>query len=62
LVSGLAEGLVRLARSAELRQRLGEVGRRRIETHFDWDRKVDTMLQLYRLVVADARAAPGRVH
>ena len=47
LVLGLETGLLDLARSPELRRRLGNAGRRRIEAEFDWERKVDTMLALY---------------
>jgi glycosyltransferase involved in cell wall biosynthesis len=48
LVAGLAEALVCLASDAALRQRLGAAGRERIERDFDWERKVDAMVAIYR--------------
>jgi glycosyltransferase involved in cell wall biosynthesis len=47
-VAGLAEALVRLADDSALRQRLGAAGRERIERDFDWERKVDAMVAIYR--------------
>jgi len=38
-VEGLAEFMERLAGSSELRDRLGQAGKDRIVTHFDWRRK-----------------------
>ena len=48
LITGLAEALVRLAADPAERQRLGAAGRQRVERDFDWERKVDTMLSIYR--------------
>ncbi|MBT9597779.1 MAG: glycosyltransferase family 4 protein [Vitreoscilla sp.] len=48
LISGLAQALVRLAADPAERQRLGAAGRQRVERDFDWERKVDTMLSIYR--------------
>ena len=48
LIAGLAEALVRLAADPAERQRLGAAGRQRVERDFDWERKVDTMLSIYR--------------
>jgi glycosyltransferase involved in cell wall biosynthesis len=40
----LAEHLQRLQNDAELRMRLGKAGRRRIESHFSWDRIIDSLM------------------
>jgi glycosyltransferase involved in cell wall biosynthesis len=50
-VAGIAEAMVRLARSAELRRRLGESGRRAIIERFDWDKKIDRILEIYHSAV-----------
>jgi glycosyltransferase involved in cell wall biosynthesis len=55
LISGLADGLQRLAESPELRARMGAAGRKRIEEEFDWEQKVDQMLALFdQLIKAPA--------
>lgn len=54
-VSGLADAMVRLAKDPELRRRLGEAGRQRVHTEFDWERKVDHMLSVYAAVRDGAR-------
>ena len=49
----LAEAILTLARDPDLRQRMGQAGRRKVETEFDWERKMDRMLGIYREVLAD---------
>ncbi len=46
-IAGLAAAMTRLATSPELRRSMGDAARARIEAEFDWDRKVDTILDLY---------------
>jgi glycosyltransferase involved in cell wall biosynthesis len=46
-VAGLATAMRRLAESAELRARLGEAGRQRVAREFDWERKIDRILEIY---------------
>ena len=41
----------RLALSPELRRRMGEAGRLRIEEHFDWQRKIDQIIGIYQKVI-----------
>jgi glycosyltransferase involved in cell wall biosynthesis len=57
LVDGLTDGMRRLAASPDLRRRLGAAGRRRIETEFDWERKMDAMWALYERVANPQPAA-----
>jgi hypothetical protein len=47
-VNGLAEAMVRLATNQELRRQMGDAGRRKVVEKFDWQRKVDSMLEIYR--------------
>jgi glycosyltransferase involved in cell wall biosynthesis len=43
----LAEAMVRLAQSRELCHQLGEAGRERVVTEFDWEKKIDRILDIY---------------
>jgi glycosyltransferase involved in cell wall biosynthesis len=47
LINGMAEAMIHLAQSADLRAQMGAAGRRRIEEHFDWDQKVEQLLGLF---------------
>jgi rhamnosyl/mannosyltransferase len=55
----LASALNRLVAEPELRQRMGEAGRRRVAEQFTADRMVARALELYRELVADARSDGG---
>ena len=53
-VQGLADAMLRVAASPDLRQRMGDAGRRRIkEACYDWGGRIDRVLQIY----AQTRAA-----
>jgi glycosyltransferase involved in cell wall biosynthesis len=53
-IEDIAEAMVKLAQSPELRRKLGEAGRARVVKEFDWERKIDLILEVY------ARAARSR--
>lgn len=61
-VAGLEAALTRLAESPGLRAELGRAGRARAAAEFDWERKVDRMMEIYARVArrpdAGAPAAP----
>ena len=46
-VSDVREAMLRLARDADLRQSMGRAGRERVIREFDWERKVDKILEIY---------------
>ncbi|HET6250153.1 MAG TPA: glycosyltransferase family 4 protein [Tepidisphaeraceae bacterium] len=46
-IEDLAAAMLKLARSPELRDEMGIAGRQRVEEAFDWERKVDRILQIY---------------
>jgi glycosyltransferase involved in cell wall biosynthesis len=48
LVDGLAEAMVRLAQSPEERIRMGRSGRDKAAAMYDWEVKVDRMIEYYR--------------
>ena len=50
-VDGLAAAMSRLASSPSLRRSMGKAGRQRVLSHFDWEVKVDTILEIYRDVM-----------
>jgi peptidoglycan/LPS O-acetylase OafA/YrhL/glycosyltransferase involved in cell wall biosynthesis len=65
LIQGFADAMVALAGQPERRRAMGDAARARIEAGFDWERKVDRVLDIYREVVARASGAatlPNRSH
>ncbi|MFO0957336.1 MAG: glycosyltransferase family 4 protein [Isosphaeraceae bacterium] len=55
MVAGFADAMTRLAADADLRRRMGDAGRERVEQHFDWDAKIDAMLGIYGRAIAAHR-------
>jgi glycosyltransferase involved in cell wall biosynthesis len=51
IIGGFAEAARKLATDGHLRTRLGAAGRRRVELHFDWNRKMDRILEIYRQAI-----------
>jgi glycosyltransferase involved in cell wall biosynthesis len=56
-VEALAAALVRLAESWELRRQLGQAGRERVKERFDWERKIDRIIEIYRQAQARSHSA-----
>lgn len=54
-IDGLAQAMLELANNPRRRQELGEAGRAKVEREYDWQRKVDRILQLYRHAISDNR-------
>lgn len=52
-ITGLCEAMVRLAGDPVLRQTMGRAGRAKVEREFDWETKVDRMLELYELACTE---------
>jgi glycosyltransferase involved in cell wall biosynthesis len=49
LIAGFASAIGMLVTSRALRQRLGDAGYDRARQHFDWEKKIDRILELYAL-------------
>lgn len=49
LITGFAAGMKTLAQSPQLRAEMGQAGSTRARQHFDWQRKIDQILELYQL-------------
>lgn len=58
LVAGFAAAMTRLAGSAELREQMGGAGREKILRVYDWERKVDQVLEIYRAALGQPRSTP----
>jgi glycosyltransferase involved in cell wall biosynthesis len=52
LVDGFADAISKLAKSPELRARLGDAAYQRAREHFDWERKIDQILRVYELALS----------
>lgn len=48
LVNGLKDAIQKLAQSPELRWQMGRAGQERVRQHFDWERKIDRILEIYQ--------------
>lgn len=57
-VSGLTDAMLKLAASPELRQKMGRAGIERIRQHFDWERKIDRIVEIYQQTAAGAQKEP----
>jgi glycosyltransferase involved in cell wall biosynthesis len=55
LVEGLAGAMRELATSPERRRRLGRAGRERVLREFDWERKIDQILEIYSEVAGQGK-------
>lgn len=53
----LAAAMLKLARDPQLRRSMGQAGRRRIEQYFDWERKIDRMLEVHRQAITSQEPA-----
>ncbi len=49
LLKGFIEAMHKLAQNPQLRSQLGEAGKERVRQHFDWERKIDSILEVYDL-------------
>jgi glycosyltransferase involved in cell wall biosynthesis len=54
IIEGFVEAGRKLAIDGNLRARLGAAGRRRVESLFDWNRKIDQILEIYRRAIGES--------
>jgi glycosyltransferase involved in cell wall biosynthesis len=59
-VEGLAAAMLELATNPDRRRLMGEAGRRRAAEEFDWQRKVDRILEIYRRTARIGRSDRAR--
>lgn len=61
-VNGLAEAMIRLAESPDLRQKMGKASIDRVRSHyFDWDAKVDRIVEIFEEVTAQPQPKPAKL-
>jgi glycosyltransferase involved in cell wall biosynthesis len=54
-IRGLADAMVRLADSPELRQQMGHAGLERVRTNlYDWNQKTDRLLEIYAELIGQS--------
>ena len=53
IIEGFANAQRLLAADGAMQVRLGEAGRLRVEKHFDWNRKVELIMDIYRRSIAE---------
>jgi glycosyltransferase involved in cell wall biosynthesis len=57
-IGGLAEAMIELAESPQLRRQMSEAARRRAGTnYYDWDSKADRMLEIFRQTLQERATA-----
>jgi len=56
LVANLTEAMLQLAKDAPLARQMGAAGRAKVERDFDWQRKIDQILQVYSETIDRARS------
>jgi len=52
-IENLAAAMIKLARSPQERQAMGKAGREKVIQSFDWEVKVDRMIEIYRQAIAN---------
>jgi glycosyltransferase involved in cell wall biosynthesis len=60
LIAGFADAMKALALSLDLRQRLGLAGLQRARQFFDWEQKIDQILDLYRTALKSSSTGVSR--
>jgi len=60
LVTGFAEAMQKLIDSPDLARSMGDAGRTRAVRDFDWQRKIDQTIQIYRALVGIGRLSKIR--
>jgi glycosyltransferase involved in cell wall biosynthesis len=53
LVNGLTDAMLKLAQSPDLRRKMGRAGQDRVRKYFDWERKVDRIVEIYHQTKAN---------
>jgi glycosyltransferase involved in cell wall biosynthesis len=57
-VAGLAEAMLRLVRSPELRAEVARTAQRCVTQNYDWEQKIDRLLEIYQQFAAPRAPAP----
>jgi glycosyltransferase involved in cell wall biosynthesis len=62
-IDDLTTAMIKLAKSSALRQEMGKAGHQKVIDHFDWEMKVDIMVEIYQEAIArtESKSAPMTV-
>jgi glycosyltransferase involved in cell wall biosynthesis len=58
LVNELTDAMLKLAQSPDLRRKMGGAGQDRVRKYFDWERKVDRIVEIYHQTKANTTIKP----
>ena len=61
LVEGFAAAMRKVIAAPELARAMGLSGRERVERHFNWERKVDSIMHIYSEAIAGFRQKPANI-
>jgi glycosyltransferase involved in cell wall biosynthesis len=50
--------MLKLAQSPDLRRKMGRAGQERVRKYFDWERKVDRIVEIYHQTKANTTIKP----
>jgi glycosyltransferase involved in cell wall biosynthesis len=54
LVEGFAAAMRQVIDAPEMALKMGQFGRERVARYFDWEQKIDSMMQIYRLAISNS--------
>jgi glycosyltransferase involved in cell wall biosynthesis len=54
LVEGFAAAMRQVIDAPEIALKMGQFGRERVVRYFDWEQKIDSMMQIYRLAISNS--------
>jgi glycosyltransferase involved in cell wall biosynthesis len=60
MAEGFAAAMFKLAANPDLREAFGKAGRQRVERHYDWEKKIDRVLEIYAQAIAAHTRHNGR--
>jgi glycosyltransferase involved in cell wall biosynthesis len=60
LIEQLAAAMVKLSLAPELRRQMGEAGRERVRKYYDWQRKIDAIVEIYRETISRSKTKPAK--
>jgi glycosyltransferase involved in cell wall biosynthesis len=61
LVEGFAAAMRQVIAAPGMARTMGLIGRERVERYFDWEQKVDSMMEIYRLAISNSLHSSDKV-
>jgi glycosyltransferase involved in cell wall biosynthesis len=60
LVEGFAAAMRQVIAAPGMARTMGLFGRERVERYFDWEQKIDSMMEIYRLAISNSLRSSGK--